>query len=113
MELDLLNFKQQCIAGTHFELNSQGLYSFDDINEWENEAVDHFTQLQKLSVFSNDLKKELPTVQKPLQNDKYDIKEKERPVTPINDSIEYVPENFKAFAKHIRKRLLPRNFGHT
>ena len=55
MELDLLNFKQQCIAGTHFELNSQGLYSFDDINEWENEAVDHFTQLQKLSVFSNDL----------------------------------------------------------
>lgn len=55
MEFDLQNLKQHAVVGTHFKLNSQGLYSFDNINKWENEAVEHFTQLQELSVFSNDV----------------------------------------------------------
>lgn len=54
MELDLQNLKQHVVVGTHFKLDSQGLYSFDNISKWENEAAEHFSQLQELSVFSDD-----------------------------------------------------------
>jgi len=110
MEFDLQNLKQHAVVGTHFKLNSQGLYSFDNINKWENEAVEHFTQLQELSVFSNDVIKEAPKVQKNIESDTDEIQTKERPVTPIDDSIENVPESFDVFAKHIRRRILPRKF---
>lgn len=110
MELDLQNLKQHVVVGTHFKLDSQGLYSFDNISKWENEAAEHFSQLQELSVFSDDFIKKAPKVQRKIKFDTNEIRTKERPVTPIDNSIENVPESFDVLAKHIRRRILPRNF---